>query len=449
MDQRVKDMAEKWEMDNPVYCNVICTHDLVENANMSCPFRSGDGRIEYNPGITHGLTNSELELYFKAEIIRIILGHPYERKPSGCSNKSIAIASNLVLADNYDFSGIGLEKPEDYGLPGGECFEFYAHAIEEMTSEDDDEDEDDESAFDGNAPDGNKGSSDSSDSDWCDCGTSPDMNGTSSSNKSSEMENTSSNTDTEVYGEEIGVCGNGNPFNGDINSKDLSELWEENEEFSTLVEDMKELEEQKSLGSGGYSPSGSNLSSDTITPESSSTIDFRRILARFRESTNLSTPVLTRMKPNRRMGFERMGRKAKYKTNLLIGIDVSGSVDNETLEKFLSVTNKIFKYEIDKVDVVTFDTALGEVNTFKKAQREMKICGRGGTDFDPIVQFYDNHKEYLGLIVFTDGYADPPDKMKKRKPIVWVMDSKDDYNYAKTYLSESGLCCFVKDNTEK
>lgn len=45
--------------------------------------------------------------------------------------------------------------------------------------------------------------------------------------------------------------------------------------------------------------------------------------------------------------------------------------------------------------------------------------GRGGTDFQEVIDYYKEHKEYDGLIIFTDGYAPIP-KIPPNRKILWV-----------------------------
>jgi hypothetical protein len=93
-------------------------------------------------------------------------------------------------------------------------------------------------------------------------------------------------------------------------------------------------------------------------------------------------------------------------------------------------TEKV-KNGIEKVDVLQFDTELKtkEPVPFKKAKKEIKIIGRGGTDFQPVADYYCTHPEYDGLIYFTDGIAPIPNFNTKRNiNVLWILTSKDSYN---------------------
>ncbi len=63
----------------------------------------------------------------------------------------------------------------------------------------------------------------------------------------------------------------------------------------------------------------------------------------------------------------------------------------------------------------------------KKAESDVKVLGRGGTDFQPVINFYEEHKEYDGLIIFTDGMASEP-KIPTRRRILWVLFNRACYD---------------------
>ncbi len=158
-------------------------------------------------------------------------------------------------------------------------------------------------------------------------------------------------------------------------------------------------------------------------------MDYRKMLSLFKTSVISSRRRLTRMRPNRRSGFDAMGSRYELSTNLLIAVDVSGSVSDRSLQFFFSVINRLFKYGVEKLDVLQFDAQIqGEIESLKKARKTVKIMGRGGTSFQPAADYYCEHPEYDGLIYFTDGYAPPP-KFNTKRPIdvLWVICSRQCY----------------------
>ena len=175
-------------------------------------------------------------------------------------------------------------------------------------------------------------------------------------------------------------------------------------------------------------------------------VDYRRILSAFRQSVLSSKRTLTRMKPSRRYEFQYMGSRRDFSTKLLFALDVSGSVPTKELQKGLSMLNQCFKYGIESIDVIQFDTQIkGAPLTVKKAKSSLQITGRGGTDFTPVIEFIDKNKDYDGLIIFTDGYASRPKLPKNNKTrILWLFNDEDNYKAMAANVKGIGKTAFLK-----
>ena len=131
MNDRLHRIIRKWYIEEPALFQIYSTHNLEENERISCVMRCGGGKIEYNPLLAAGLDDDSLELLLKAEVIRIMLKHPYDRQPDGCRKEVMGLASNLVLADNYsEFQRIMLPPPGDFGLDSHESYEWYSYRLE-------------------------------------------------------------------------------------------------------------------------------------------------------------------------------------------------------------------------------------------------------------------------------------------------------------------------------
>lgn len=526
MDLRIKKIIDKWYLTDPALLMIVLAHELVLNANISCPFRCGKGKIEYNPELINKLSSSQLENSLKAEAIRIILKHPYERQPDGCKRKSMALGSNLVLSDNYDFSDINMPKPSDYDLPENESYEWYSMCIERKSIESyhsDDaittdshrneiadntsyQNDNTEVDSDGNidkpedekttenllgynsdfAPDPNSDIayidlandkaelgnisqsssggqySDSSDEDFFVLtladGTIMRISKGSSKSKSKERQESipkeSDSDDIDVYSsngqneseQKVEYPEESRKFNISqkkitVPSEDLSQLWEEDGLMSCTIDSI--IEDIESSGANWGSLAG-NLA-EKIIANTKAKIDYRKTLSGFRASILSSKRHLTRMRPNRRSGFDNMGSIRRFDTNILIAVDVSSSISNEVLSHFYSIISKIFKYGIEHIDVVQFDCNLSEVQSFEKAKKRIEIVGRGGTSFQPIFDFVYKKSQYDGLIIFTDGYAPKPKKNKGFKTkVVWVCQNEQAYDKHKTWMKETGRCCTIK-----
>ena len=86
----------------------------------------------------------------------------------------------------------------------------------------------------------------------------------------------------------------------------------------------------------------------------------------------------------------------------------------------------------------------GEPISFKKRQTSFNISGRGGTDFQPVFDYAKNHPEYDGVIIFTDGYANHPQKKPGTKArFVYVLRSEAEYNTHHDWMNKTGKSCFL------
>lgn len=458
MIQGIQDIIDRWYISEPALMKVFFSHKLEANTSMSCPFRCGKGMIEYNPRIVENLNDVQLELFLKAEAIRIILKHPYERQPDGCSTLAKSIGSNLVLADNYDFKEVGYDTPSKYSLPSNGIYEWYSMRVEHMLEtqniaivlEPTEDLQDDVDVVEQNVGGGTE--SDVSRQDNDETTESGDANQDDffvlKLADGTEMRIPKGNmSHIKTQDTQLTTQGNQNrsrsnrKFNNRKAIADLSEMWEEDSVMACAVDSI--VEEVQASGKGWGSIPGDII--EIIIANTKAKIDYRKILSGFRASILSSKRCLTRMKPNRRSGFDNMGSIRQFSTNLLVAVDVSGSITNEVLAHFFTVIGRVFKYGIEHIDVVQFDCSLGEVYPLEKAQKQVNICGRGGTDFQIVFDYVCKHREYDGLIIFTDGYAPEPKKPKGMKAkVVWVCENQFSYDTHKEWMKRTGRCCMMQ-----
>lgn len=142
---------------------------------------------------------------------------------------------------------------------------------------------------------------------------------------------------------------------------------------------------------------------------------FRRLLGVAIDTTTKST----RKRPSKRFD-DAPGLRHKHKHNILVGIDTSGSVSKKELLDFFSEINHVYKTGAN-VDIVECDAAIGRIYPYK-GKFDGTITGRGGTSFQPVIDYYNkNNKKYSTLVFFTDGYA--PIDFKVVKHMIWVITS--------------------------
>ena len=376
MQERYTHILERWFITEPPLFQVLCIHELVQNTHMYCPLRSGRKKLEYNPEIVREMSDDELEEALRAEAVRLLLKHPYERRPEGCSQKAMGLASNLVIGDNYKHPRLRIETPQDRGLKSGMNYEWYARAVEMM-------------------PDG------------------PDCRNNNGSTEEDGGDSPSSN----IY-------------------RDLAELWDEDELTVQMINEV--INSTKSWGS-----LGGNFA-ELLQASLKAKINWRNIFAGFRASIISSKRKLTRMRPNRRTGFDNMGSIRLFDTKLLVAVDVSGSISTESLKYFYGVINSAFRYGFESIDVIQFDCGVRTVDNLKKVIKDVAVIGRGGTSFQEPID-YAHEKGYDGLVILTDGYAPEPDIPEGFKTgILWVCENESCLSHHKEWMEKSGRTCVMQ-----
>lgn len=373
----ISSITEDWFLDEPLMFDVFCSHKLTENTAISTIFRTGQGRIEYNPRLVEQNENSAKSA-LSTEIFRILLNHPYERVPIEPNRIALKKASDITISENCWELGAepnnNLPKAMDFDLEEGLCYEDYYKSLKDV---------------------------------FPNIKLFPFQFGNSSGDNGDEQLTEQEKADYEA-----------------------SELWDEDEE---RAEKTHALIEKAARTNRWGSIKGDYL--ETIIAKRNISMPYKRILARFRTSMISSTRSLTRLRPNRRYGYEYMGRRYKDAVKLLIAVDSSGSISSEDLQNFFSVINRFFKFGVKEIKVIVFDTEIQQEMDFKKAQKSLQVKGRGGTDFQAAIDYYEKANDYDGLIVFTDGYASKPKITKKRK-ILWILNGKWSYSCNKDWIKK-------------
>lgn len=152
--------------------------------------------------------------------------------------------------------------------------------------------------------------------------------------------------------------------------------------------------------------------------------DWRGYIRRF---TGVSTKVFTkkiRRKENRRYE-DNPGLKIKMRQHMLLAIDTSGSVSDTELKEFMNEIHHIYKQGVD-ITVIQCDTSIRSIEPYK-GKNEIKVFGRGGTEFDPVLDYYNaNLKKYTSLVYFTDGECYT--SVKPKSKVLWVLSEQSHMN---------------------
>jgi len=232
-----------------------------------------------------------------------------------------------------------------------------------------------------------------------------------------------------------GTCGNAPmdnlldaPENGET---DDHSTWEEFEDMTEAEKKLIEKQLQKVLSDAkeqtikkrGTVPGeieGVIIIEEVVKPK----FNWRGYIRRF---TGVSTKVFTkkiRRKENRR--FEaNPGLKVKMRQHMLLAIDTSGSVSDAELQEFMSEIYHIYKCGVD-ITVIQCDTTIRSIEPYK-GKFEMAVQGRGGTEFDPVLEYFNaNLKKYTSLVYFTDGECSY--SVRPKANTLWVLSERSYMN---------------------
>ncbi|MBK8751959.1 MAG: hypothetical protein IPL99_10035 [Candidatus Competibacteraceae bacterium] len=437
--ERIRRIAEVWFLREPLLFGVWMTHQLLASPHLQS-IRVNHGQIEYNPRFIDSLNPRELEQAMQFEATRILLRHPYSRRKEN-SERSY-LASNITLQE-YLHSSLPFPNAKDVfgdSAFNQQYFEFYYNKLEEISDAA-------RAAVkpETPAPLSNIQSSAGGRQ------SAAETQGAGESANAAAADETLEEPSAEQPDEKTGEASDQNADSENAAGSPLehytqagvenAECWDEddwlNERLNQAIEAVRE---SQSWGSIAGKLREQILA--TLKPK----LDYRTVLRQFRANIIALNRELTRMKPSRRYEFLYMGSRRHFTTKLLIAVDVSGSMSSDELQRGFSTINRFFNYGIEQIDVIQFDTEIkGPPLILKKARRQVQITGRGGTDFTPVIDYIDQHRDYDGLIIFTDGYAPIPLRPKNRQTrVLWLFNHESNYQRAAALLRPIGRSIFLK-----
>lgn len=207
--------------------------------------------------------------------------------------------------------------------------------------------------------------------------------------------------------------------------------WKEFEDMSQAEKKLieKQIDYQlKSVAdqvkkSRGYIPGEIRGYVDGLFNETPPKFDWKGYLRRFIGGSVKTYTKKSRTKPSIR--FEgQPGIRIKPKNNVLVAIDTSGSVSNDELVEFFSEIHHMHKTGVE-ITVIQCDTQISSIKEYKKPEDgKIEITGRGGTSFQPVIDYYnENQRKFSCLVYFTDGEACNPDP-KPRGRMLWTLSER-------------------------
>ena len=298
-ERRLSEIIKNWFITEPLLFSVVTTHNLVQNEGLSIPMRTGQHRIEFSEELTESLRDDELTDYLKIETYRILLKHPYARQPHRANTTAMLLASDIVIS-KYFTPPSGIETAGILYLKSFVAREFL-NSTEDLNFEQ-----------------------------WY-------------------------KRILKIIRERSAgglATGEGALSDYDISAiTEGSELWQEDENAQNDINDkIKKAEIEE-----GWGETGGNLQRE-LSCDVDFSFDYRRALTKFRANIVSPNRHLTRMKPSRRYGFAAMGSRYERKADILIAVDVSGSITDESFARFYhAITNFFFLRIIENIDLIFFD----------------------------------------------------------------------------------------------
>lgn len=169
-----------------------------------------------------------------------------------------------------------------------------------------------------------------------------------------------------------------------------------------------------------------------------SRVPWRQMLRRLATKALMPEPAISWSRPTRsylanqgktptgrRLPFEPGRTPTRAVPRLAIMVDVSGSVEDEVLDRFAAEVDAISRRTGAALTIIAGDDRVRSVSHPKPGQSgltALSVEGGGGTDFTPLLEEADKHRPDLG-IVLTD--LDGPARFEPSWPVLWAIPRAD------------------------
>ena len=213
----------------------------------------------------------------------------------------------------------------------------------------------------------------------------------------------------------------------DLREEGLHPTWKE---FDSLSEADKKLvkaqidHQIKSIVEGqrdmGFTPAELKGYIDSLFELKPQSFDWKGYFRRFFGTSTKIYTKKTRRKLNKRFE-ENPALKIKQKKNVLVGVDTSGSVSNKDLIEFFNEIYHMWKTGIS-ITIAEGDADISNVYEYD-GKMPTFVTGRGGTNMNPFVEYFNKNRQYNSLVILTDGFI-PEKSVNTFKPLLTVICSK-------------------------
>lgn len=168
----------------------------------------------------------------------------------------------------------------------------------------------------------------------------------------------------------------------------------------------------------------SKVVQDALAVAVESKIDFRVLLRKFRSKITKGGSDWNRL--NRRLGVVGVSaptNRRKTVGNVCILLDVSGSIESQTLSQSLRETVEIFDQIAGDIVIVQHDVEVQSVCVWKRGESmpEIARAADGGTSHvEPFESIAKMNRKFDCIVAFTDLHTEFPTQAPKT-PVIWAI----------------------------
>lgn len=158
-------------------------------------------------------------------------------------------------------------------------------------------------------------------------------------------------------------------------------------------------------------------------------VSWKKVLNNMLGNKNINLkPTIKR--PNRRFQ-DREDLRGSVKDSmfdLIVILDVSGSMSSDDINKGLAEITKICKIQNTTLRLIQVDSKVQEIGTFNHKTSQFKRKGFGGTIMYPAIEYLISNKiQFDGIVLITDGFIEDIStwKIQPKKPIIFLTTDKE------------------------
>ncbi|MDR5587970.1 vWA domain-containing protein [Clostridium aquiflavi] len=234
----------------------------------------------------------------------------------------------------------------------------------------------------------------------------------------------------------------------EINLENAHDIWEE---IDVSQEDIESLTKKTAV-----SICDKNMPSDIeeiiLAYSENAEISWQRILKNLLPSVKngykKTTTRRNRRQPNR---LDLRGRLPKNNSELIVAIDISASMSDDTLHKILVEILEISKTINNDIIIIECDDTIKRVYKLRSPKDIKKRSeNNGSTAFTPVFRYIlENNLRNAVLIYFTDGVGEKELDIKPlNKRIIWVLIGSEEFSLKNHYGTVKRISSDKKEKVE-